>query len=160
MKPSKYLFFLLVGWLFISFTGTSCVTFEKSEKKSTAMGYSIAKGYFVKNSIAVNEPFGLILQNQQQLDSVMGMAATMGVDGKPTNFDFGNEYGVAYIFPQTDSSKIVEVLDYFVAQGTGRISIKVTTGEKQTYSIVPCILIKVSGIPPAGLVVDKHFVSK
>ena len=48
----------------------------------------MAKGYFVKNTIIVNEPIGMVFQSQQQLDSIMGVAATMGENGKPTSFCF------------------------------------------------------------------------
>lgn len=146
---------LLSGWFVMSLLCISCVTSGKSEKQSTAMDITKAQGYFVKNTILVNEPQGIVFKNQQQLDSIMGMAATMGVNGRPTSFDFSKEYGVACIFPETDSSKVLELIDYTIKEGKGLLSIKVITGAKQTYRIVPNLLIKVSGIPPSSLVIEK-----
>ncbi|MBU3744190.1 MAG: hypothetical protein FGM61_06510 [Sediminibacterium sp.] len=153
----KSIIFFLFGCFLISMVSISCVTSSMPEKQSVPMEFTIAKGYFVKNTIIVNEPLGIVIKNQQELDSIMGFAATMGVNGKPTSFDFTKDYGVACIFPETDSSRVLEVMDYTVTEDKGRLSIKVKTGEKQTYSIVPTILIKVSGIPPATLVVEKNF---
>lgn len=151
---------LVFGWLFVAMVNVSCVTSGKSEKESAPMDIMMAKGYFVKNTIIVNEPIGMVFQSQQQLDSIMGVAATMGENGKPTSFDFSKEYGVACIFPETDSSRVLELIDYAVSEGKGRLSIKVITGAKQSYSMVPLILIKVSGMPPNSVMVEKTFVGK
>jgi len=152
---AKNSIFLLFGSLFVVLACISCATSGKSEKQSAPMEFSIAKGYFVKNTIEIKEPVGFVFQNQKQLDSIMGTAATMGVDGKPTSFDFVEAYGVACVFPETDSSVVLQVLNFSVANGIGRLSVKVITGEKQTYRIVPNILLKVSGIPPAKLIVER-----
>jgi len=159
-QPAKYIILLLFGSLLIGMACISCATSGKPEKQSMPMEFTIAKGYFVKNTIEVKEPVGIIFQNQQQIDSIMGMAATMGVNGKPTSFDFMNEYGVACVFPETDSSVALQVLAYSVSKGVGRLSVKVKTGEKQTYRIVPNILIKVSGIPPGRLIVERTLEGK
>ncbi|MEI8111200.1 MAG: hypothetical protein WCH59_09445 [Chitinophagia bacterium] len=159
-QPANDIIWFLLSWLVISIVSISCVTNGMPEKVTISPEITIAKGYFVKNTIIINEPFGIVFQNQQQLDSIMGMAATMGVNGRPASFDFSKEYGVACIFPETDSSKVIELKNYSVTEGKARITIKVITGEKQTFRIVPNILFKVSGTPPASLVVEKTFESK
>lgn len=156
-KITKDIIGLLCSCLVISMLSISCVTSSKPEKQSTSMEIIKAKGYFVKNTITVTDPTGIVFQNQQQLDSIMGMAATMGVNGRPTIFDFSKEYGVACIFPETDSSRVLELLGYTVTNGKGILSVKVITGAKQTYSVVPALLIKVSGSPPGNLIVEKTF---
>ncbi|MCX6265215.1 MAG: hypothetical protein NTZ47_11865 [Bacteroidetes bacterium] len=131
----------------------SCAVSEENKmKESVNLNYAVAKGYFVKNTFSVQQPTPIILANKAALDSIMGMAATMGVSGKPTDFDFSHEYAIAFIYPETDISVVLHPGILELQANTAKLSVRIDPGVKQTYRMVPMLLLKVSGTAPARIV--------
>jgi hypothetical protein len=131
----------------------SCAVSEENKmKESVNINYEVAKGYFVKNTFSVQQPTPIILANQVALDSIMGMAATMGANGKPTNFDFSREYAIVFIYPETDSSVVLHPGILELQADTARLSVSIEPGVKQAYRMVPLLLLKVPGTAPAHVV--------
>jgi hypothetical protein len=131
----------------------SCAVSEENKmKESVKLNYEVAKGYFVKNTFSVQQPTPIILANKAALDSIMGMAATMGVSGKPTDFDFSHEYAIVFIYPETDSSVVLHPGILELHANTAKLSVRIDPGVKQTYRMVPMLLLKVSGTAPDRIV--------
>jgi hypothetical protein len=135
----------------------SCAVSEEIKmKESVNINYEVAKGYFVKKTFSVQLPTPIILANKTALDSILGMAATMGANGKPTNFDFSREYGIVFIYPETDSSVVLHPGILELQADTARLSVSIEPGVKQTYRIVPSLLLKVSGTAPEHIVWENN----
>jgi len=134
--------------LFISCGGSEVI----KTKETINVSYEVAKGYFVKNTFSVQQPTPIILANKAALDSIMGMAATMGANGKPTDFDFSREYGIVFIYPETDSSVGLHPGILELQANTAKLSVRIEPGVKQTYRMVPMLLLKVAGIAPDHIV--------
>ena len=135
----------------------SCAVSEENKmKESVNINYEVAKGYFVKNTFSVQQPTPIILANKAALDSVMGMAATMGANGKPTDFDFSREYAIVFIYPETDSSVVINPGSLELKADTVKLSASIEPGVKQTYRIVPSLLLKVLGTAPEHIVWENN----
>jgi len=133
----------------------SCAVSEENKmKESVKLNYEVAKGYFVRNTFSVKQPTPIILANKAALDSIMGMAATMGANGKPTDFDFSREYGIVFIYPETDSSVILHPGILGLRADTASLTVSIETGVKQSYRMVPSFLLKVLGTAPAYIVCE------
>jgi len=159
VKAKQFFHFLqtLFGMVTSMIFFISCAGKEEYKKKeSINISYEVAKGYFVKNTFSVQQPTPIILANQAALDRIMGMAATMGANGKPTNFDFSREYGIVFIYPETDSSVVLHPGILELQADTARLSVSIEPGVKQTYRIVPSLLLKVSGTAPEHIVWENN----
>jgi|GEM_PF-901594 len=131
----------------------SCASKEEYKKKeSVNISYEVAKGYFVKNTFSIQQPTPIVLANKAALDSIMGMAATMGANGKPTDFDFSREYAIVFIYPETDSSVVLHPGSLELKADTARLLVSIEPGVKQGYRMVPSLLLKVPGTAPAHVV--------
>jgi len=86
----------------------------------------------------------------------MGMAATMGANGIPTDFDFSREYAIVFIYPETDSSVVLHPGILQSQADTARLSVSIEPGVKQTYRIVPSLLLKVPGTAPDHIVWENN----
>ena len=149
----QYLFGIATSILLL----VSCAGSEENKmKESVNINYEVAKGYFVKNTFSVQQPTPIILANKAALDSIMGMAATMGANGKPTDFDFSREYGIVFIYPETDSSVVLHPGSLELKADTARLSVSIEPGVKQTYRIVPSLLLKVLGTAPEHIVWENN----
>lgn len=135
----------------------SCASSEENKKMEPVnVSYEVAKGYFVKNTFSVQQPTSIIIANKLAFDSIMGMAATMGANGKPTDFDFSREYAIVFIYPETDSSVVLNLGSLQLKADTVRLSVTIQPGLKQTYRIVPSLLLKVLGAAPEHIVWEKN----
>ncbi len=115
----------------------------RTEVKLADIPFSIAKNYFVKNSVAsLDNPK---IETVEKFDEIFGMATTMGEDGKPTEIDFAKQYVIAVVLPETDSLKtVVPVSLQKDEQGQITLSYKIEVGQKRTFTIVPNFAIIVS----------------
>lgn len=159
MKINQSLFFLqsLFGIATSIVLLVSCAGSEDYKTKETVnITYEVAKGYFVKNTFSVQQPTPIILASKAAVDSIMGMAATMGANGKPTDFDFSREYAIVFIYPETDSSVVLHPGILELQADTARLLVSIDPGVKQAYRIVPSLLLKVPGTAPAHVVWKKN----
>ncbi|MDO4165308.1 MAG: hypothetical protein Q4D56_13150 [Bacteroides sp.] len=102
--------------------------------------YKIAEGYFQNNQVK-QLPSAPITTNKD-FDSLFGMATVMGENGAPTAIDFTKEYVIAVGKPKTDIATTLIPLS-LKRNADGEIVFKyhTITGAKQSYSILPCLII-------------------
>jgi|LakMenEpi03Aug12_release.lakeMendotaPanAssembly.Ray.scaffolds.fasta_scaffold04426_7 hypothetical protein len=121
---------------------------SNNQSETTAVPYTIATGYFVKNTFPANQLQCIIIKNQEDLDSILGMAATMGATGRPTEINFGRQYAIACIYPATDRDITLRPISLFSSGKEVRLQIQLKSGAQQSYTIVPLLLLAVKGKPP------------
>lgn len=139
-----------------SFIAIAIFFFSCSSQKSKEISFREAQNYFVKNTFKTDQIVSKKITTQSELNDFFGSATVMGSNGKPTVIDFEKEFVVVVICPETyfdsqfTSIKLVEAKENKVS-----IEYKITTKEKQTYSVVPFSLMILGKEH-----IDKHFVLK
>lgn len=124
----------------IKITGSENI--EAAVTTGNVIPYTVAKNYFVKNS--VTDTVACKITTRNEFDRLFGMATIMGENGKPTPVDFDKEYVIAVIRPVTDSSTtLIPVSLEKTKEDAILFSYKTETGKKQTYSVHPCLIIVV-----------------
>jgi DUF917 family protein len=105
--------------------------------------YKVADRYFQNNDIK-ELPTNKIT-NEKDFEKYFGAAPVMGEDGEPTNIDFTKEYVIAVSEKETYYSTVLSPIS-LIKDEKGNIvfTYKIDKGDKQSYSIVPCLLIIVS----------------
>lgn len=119
-----------------SLTFTSCKTAQTDD---SAITYEVAQNYFIRND-ADNE-LPTVIASQSQLDSIFGMATTMGPDGKPTPIDFSGQYAVCVALPVTDMETQLAVDTVKEENDKLVVDYTVSRGERQSYSTRPFMLL-------------------
>lgn len=101
--------------------------------------YTLGQNYFVRNDFTPEKLKGHRILDKRHFDEVFGSAATMSA--LPTPIDFARQYVIAVIDPVTDMSTQLSVIS--VMKRGDRITLRYnkSTGEKQTYSITPFLLL-------------------
>lgn len=117
---------------------------SKQEQKYNAnIPYKLANGYFVNNDITGN--ISTKITSQTVLEKYFGLAAVMGKDGEPTKIDFNKEYVIAISKKETDFSTELSPISLTKDNYNNIVfTYKLSIGEKQSYTIVPCLLIIVN----------------
>ena len=139
-----------------SFIAIAIFFFSCASQKSKEISFREAQNYFVKNTFKTDQIVSKKITTQSELNDFFGSATVMGSNGKPTVIDFEKEFVVVVICPETyfdsqfTSIKLVEAKENKV-----NIEYKITTKEKQTYSVVPFSLMILGKEH-----IDKHFVLK
>lgn len=102
--------------------------------------FTEARNYFVRND-AVLPLESNVIETQAQLDSLFGMAAVMGRNGRPTDIDFDREFCVAYVVPPTDT--LTEIVPVAVTSKGKELtcSFEIRKGDPITWTIQPFSLI-------------------
>lgn len=127
----------------------ACRTISKRDREGyssekvlteTDIPYTIAEGYFQKNNIKLLSTSPIV--TEEEFNSLFGMATTMGVNGRPTTIDFSKEYVIAVSKPETNySTTLTPVSLKKDEKGNIVFTYKTIKGKKQSYSILPCLLI-------------------
>ena len=105
--------------------------------------YTVMDNYFVNNDVA-EAPCGAV-RTQEEFDKLFGEAAVMGKDGEPTPVDFAKEFVIAVATEPTDVATTLEPVSLVKASdGNLVFTWKKISGGKMTYTIQPCLLVKVS----------------
>lgn len=112
-------------------------TFNVSENNN--LPYVIAKGYFVNNTI--QNVYNAKITSQKEFEELFGMAATMGKDGMPTKIDFSKQYVIAVVKPKTDRATNIVPISLIKNNRLVEFTYNVEVGEKQTYTIRPCLIL-------------------
>ena len=103
--------------------------------------HEVINYYYLHDTI----PSGCMkLTSQTQFDSYFGPAAFMGKGGEPTQIDFGREFVVAKVFPETFHAVTLDDVK-LSAQGDSIITLHYhyAEGAPRSYSIRPIILLAV-----------------
>jgi len=113
---------------------------NSATNKTTEVSFTIAKNYFVNNTVSkLDNPK---IETEVQFSQVFGMARTMGDDGKPTEIDFSKQYVIALILPETDLSTNIEAINLQKsANNEITLNYKVVRGQKQSYTMRPSLLL-------------------
>ncbi len=137
MKRNKYVLRTLL------FAALTCLIIIPGRAKSNNIPYRVADHYFVSNTVK-KLPTAKIT-TQKEFDELFGCAPVMGKNGEPTPIDFSKEYVIAVSKPETYHSETLTPIS-LTREKRNRIvfTYKVEIGSKQTYTIVPCLLIIVS----------------
>jgi PBP1b-binding outer membrane lipoprotein LpoB len=107
-----------------------------TESQMTDISYTVAKNYFVKNT--VEELDNPKIETEEKFHEIFGMATTMGKDGMPTDIDFDHQYVIAVILPETDMQTDVFPLSLQKDEnGEITLTYKTVIGEKQSYTTRP-----------------------
>lgn len=123
---------------------------------STMVPFKEIKNYFVRNDAPIAST-QIVINSQEQFDSIFGPAAFMGKDGEPTPIDFSKETVVAIVEPTTDIATELEALSLTKTPGlpgTGNALVfryKSSKGERQSFTIRPTLIISVDNEHLTGL---------
>ena len=98
--------------------------------------------YFFKNGQAV--PDHPKIDTKEAFTSLFGMAPIMGENGKPTSVDFSKEFVIAVVNPVTEFHTELKSESLRVENGELVFTYNETVGEKQSWSMQPILLVKVS----------------
>lgn len=115
---------------------------EEVESSGSKIRYVVANHYFVRNDVKIFK--NTKITTQEAFDKIFGCAAVMGKDGMPTSIDFAKQYVIAVIKPETDRPTTL-IAKNLMKNAEGKIvfSYKALIGEKQTYTMVPSLIIVV-----------------
>jgi hypothetical protein len=117
---------------------------ENAAKRKTAkwrtIPFTLADHYFVRNDVSA---YGnKVITTKKQFFEFFGMGAVMGKNGLPTAIDFSKQYVIAVIKPETfNSAELKAVTLRRDQRGNIVFTYRYKVGEKQTYSIVPCLIV-------------------
>lgn len=115
---------------------TSCHT------SSSSIPYVVMEHYFQSNK--VEQLPSATITTYEEFQRLFGMAPVMGKHGMPTPVDFSKEYVIAVSKPATDrDTRLLPISLKRDNSGNVVFTYEIETGEKRSFSIVPCLLIKV-----------------
>ena len=115
--------------------------------------FETVKNYFFRNDAEV--PASPAITTQEQFDSLFGAAAFMGKDGQPTKIDFGEQFVIAVVLPETDIETTLEPVSLTRSGGTLTFTYAKTEGEKVSYTMRPVLLVAADKAAGAKTVVLK-----
>lgn len=131
----KRLFYLILCVL-ASCLVTSC------HSASSDIPYTVMEHYFQSNK--VEQLPSATVTTAEEFQQLFGMASVMGEHGTPTPVDFEKEYVIAVSKPATDiETELVPVSLKRDSDGNIEFIYKTKTGDKVSYKMTPCLLIKV-----------------
>lgn len=115
-------------------------TTKSSDKED--IPFTVAKNYFVNNTIKnIDNPK---ITSQDQFNKIFGAAATMGTGALPTKIDFTKQYVIAVAKPESEYNTVVTPVSLQKDNDHLIFTYKVKQGEKQSYTMRPCLIIIVN----------------
>ena len=111
-------------------------------KGPSAVPYKELDHYFFKKGPVV--PDNPIIDSEETFATLFGMAPVMGEGGKPTPVDFGKEFVIAVVYPVTEFHTELAPESLCMENGELVFTYNETVGEKQSWSMQPILLVKVS----------------
>lgn len=147
---------MFVKFVKFCFIAIAFFFFSCSSQMSKEISFREAQNYFVKNTFKADQIVSKKITTQSEFNNFFGSATVMGSNGKPTVIDFENEFVVVVICPETYfSSQFTSIKLVEAKENKVNIEYKITTKDKQTYSVVPFTLMILGKEH-----IDKHFVLK
>lgn len=125
---------------------TSCAPAEN-------VPFETVKNYFFRNDAEV--PASPAITTQEQFDSLFGAAAFMGKDGQPTEIDFGEQFVIAVVLPETDTETTLKPVSLTRSGGTLTFTYSKAEGNKVSYTMRPLLLVAADKVDGAETVVLK-----
>lgn len=123
----------------------SDVNAETSEQTAvastlTAIPFTVAERYFLKNNAQPLE--SPTITTEEAFQALFGAAAVIGENGKPTPIDFATQYVIAVAKPETNIATSLQPVSLKRdKEGDIVFTYQVKKGEKQSFTVVPCLLI-------------------
>lgn len=108
----------------------------------TEVPFTKLNRYFFKNGQTI--PDNPKINTAEEFAQLFGMATVMGENGKPEPVDFEKEFVIAVVLPVTDVHTELVPVSLKVADGKLVFKYEERIGDKQTWSMQPLLLIKVS----------------
>ena len=127
----KRILLLLAGFMALA----SC-------KGPSDVPYSELDHYFFKNGQVI--PGSPKIDTEETFATLFGMAPIMGEGGKPTPVDFSKEFVIAVVCPVTEFHTELAPESLRMENGELVFAYNETEGEKQSWSMQPVLLVKVS----------------
>ena len=112
-------------------------------KSGNEIPYTELNHYFVRNGIQCI-PENPKIETEDEFFSLFGMASVMGKDGVPTPVDFEKEFVIAVINPVTDINTELSASSLKLEGDEIVFDYEECVGEKQSWSMQPSLLIKLS----------------
>ena len=103
--------------------------------------FTVVRNYFFRNDATV--PSNPLVNDKAAFDGLFGAAAFMGKNGEPTSVDFERQFVIAVVNPVTD---VLTELEPVSLSKTGEeliFTYKETTGDRQTWTMQPILLVAV-----------------
>lgn len=122
------------------------VSCGSQSKSSSDIPYTIAKNYFVKNTVE-NKVHELSIFSQDEFDRFFGMARIMGEKGKPTPIDFSTQYVIAVINTVSNNAMGIDCKAFKSNADSVIFQYKIASGETQGFESRHALI----------LIVDKEF---
>ncbi len=126
----KKIFLLLLAAISL----VSCKTMEE-------VPFEEMKNYFFRNDAKI--PEDVRIDSKEMFESLFGTAAFMGKGGEPTPVDFSSEIVLAVVNPVTDVATELKPVSLVKEGKCLVLSCKKITGDKQSWSMQPVLLVKV-----------------
>ena len=104
--------------------------------------YSELDHYFFKNGQDV--PDNPKIDSEEAFATLFGMATVMGESGKPTPVDFDKEFVIAVVKPVTENETELEPESLRMEKGELVFTYDESVGERQSWTMRPVLLVKVS----------------
>ena len=107
----------------------------------SGVSHTLARGWFVRNDFPDMPLMSLVMESQASFEEVLGAAATMGPDGKPTAIDFSKQFAIALIAPETDTATTLEIRSLESRDGQLHLNYRRILGERQSFTTRPLLLV-------------------
>jgi hypothetical protein len=103
--------------------------------------YTRMENYYVRNDAKL--PIQARIDDRATFESLFGMATLMGTAGQPTPVDWDNEFVLAVVDPSTNIQTELVPESLQCENGQLVFTYSETVGEKQSFWIIPELLLKV-----------------
>lgn len=134
---------------------TEATTRDTLAVDDSAVPFTAANGYFVRNDLPPTGQLLMVMEDQGSFEAVLGMATTMGPEGKPTPIDFNRQFAIALIAPETDTAVTLEAVSLRSLNGQLHFSYRRNTGDKQSFTTRPLLLVLVDRSQMAPVVLEE-----
>jgi len=110
------------------------------EMKATDIPFTVAKNYFVKNTVRQGALGNPKIETKENFDAIFGAATTM--NGKPTEINFSKQYVIAIVGDETDiATEMSPVSLQRDDKNQVTLNYKVRKGNKQSFKIRPLLIV-------------------
>ena len=119
----------------------AAIFFSSCSSADKAIPYTVAKNYFLSNTVDVLTD--TVITDQTRFNQLFGMATTMGPDGKPTPVDFSRQFVFAVARPETSASVDLRPEALHTKDGKLILDYLLTESGNNTFTVRPILLVVV-----------------
>ena len=122
---------ILANYLLIACLLCVC-TFSRATSKR--IPYTLAKNYFVLNTVGDGPLSDPVIDNKARFDSLFGMATSMYENGNPTPIDFNKQFVIALVGKVTNQPELYTIKKLEQKKSCLLVTCRVKTMKKQSYT--------------------------